>query len=190
MIKNDINKNITLDAYVYGEYKKITFNLKGDYKTIESEIVSNIDIYRKPYYYEIIERKSSNETLEDLWKRGIKENHPIIFLVIKNEEEELIFDRFFLKRKRNFFRDILNVQNNYYLRFGIQIRGGGCSFEFVDFDNGKTKRLTFSKNAPKWRMVTEGLNLFGLCINRNCVAFNKEVVDSKSNNIKWTKRGN
>ena len=47
MLGIDINKNITLDAYVDGEYKKITFNLKGNYNAIKSEIVSNIDIYRE-----------------------------------------------------------------------------------------------------------------------------------------------
>ena len=30
--------------------------------TFQSKIDSNFDIYRKPYYYEIIERRSSNET--------------------------------------------------------------------------------------------------------------------------------
>ena len=56
----------------------------------------------------------------------------------------------------------------------------------MDYDNGKIKKLKFVKNAPEWRRVHEGLNLFGKCINKDCKAFNKEVIDPKSNNIKFS----
>ncbi len=56
----------------------------------------------------------------------------------------------------------------------------------MDYDNGKTKKLKFSKNASEWRRVCEGLNLFGKCINKDCKAFNKEVFDPKLNNIKFS----
>ena len=74
------------------------------------------------------------------------------------------------------------------MKLGIPInnKGGGCPFEFVDYDNGKIKKLKFVKNAPEWRRVHEGLNLFGKCINKDCKAFNKEVIDPKSNNIKFS----
>ena len=56
----------------------------------------------------------------------------------------------------------------------------------MDYDNGKIKKLKFVKNAPEWRRVHEGLNLFGKCINKDCKAFNKEVIHPKSNTIKFS----
>ena len=74
-----MNENFTLDV-CYGDIRKsITFNLNYDFPTFKSKIDSNFDIYRKADNYEIIERRSSNETLEDLLKRGIKVEHYIIY---------------------------------------------------------------------------------------------------------------
>ena len=175
-----MNENFTLDV-CYGDIRKsITFNFNYDFPTFRSKINSNFDIYRKPYYYEIIERRSSNETLEDLLKRGIKENECDIWFD-DGENRSRIYDF-------NYDDFINDIKEGFppVLTLYIPFRGGGCSFEFVDYDNGKTKKLKFSKNAPEWRRVYEGLNLFGKCINKDCKAFNKEVIDPKSNNIKFS----
>ena len=65
------------------------------------------------------------------------------------------------------------------IRFYIPSRGAGdlVGLEFVNLEGGsKAKILKFSKNAPKWRKVCEGLNLFGKCIYNKCKAFKKEVI--------------
>ena len=54
--------------------------------------------------------------------------------------------------------------------------GGGPPLPFVDVEKGKIKNLNFSKNAPKWRKVGKGLNIFGICNNSKCEAYKKEVV--------------
>lgn len=58
-------------------------------------------------------------------------------------------------------------------------------FQFVDFDKNKTKKLKFSENAPKWRRVEKGLNLFGKCIHKECIAYGKEVIYIVGNNIEF-----
>ena len=171
-----MKENFTLVVLYENVKKSITFNLNDDFLTFKSKIGSNFDISRKPYHDEIIERRSSNETLEDLLKRGIK------------EENFQILCRASIIDSHNYSGFIEYVKKNGRFRVLISIpyRGGGCSFEFVDYDNGKTTKLKFSKNAPEWRRVREGLNLFGKCINKDCKAFNKEVIDPKSNNIKFS----
>ncbi len=67
-----MKENFTLDVCYRDNRRSITFNLNYDFLTFKSKIDLNIDIYRKPYYYEIIERRSSNEILVDLLKKGIK----------------------------------------------------------------------------------------------------------------------
>ena len=175
-----MKENFTLDVCYEDIKKSITPNLNDDFLTFKSKIDSNFNISRKPYYYEIIERRSSNETLEDLLKRGIKEEECNIYYDIRsfnNKIRSYSYSDFIEYVKEGFFPVLI---------LDIPIRGGGCPFEFVDYDNGKTTKLKFSKNAPKWRRVHEGLNLFGKCINKDCKAFNKEVIDPKSNNIKFS----
>ena len=62
------------------------------------------------------------------------------------------------------------------LHLVLRLRGGGFSINFVDVEKSKVQNLEFSKSAPKWRYVTKGLNLFGICQNNSCEAFNKEVI--------------
>jgi hypothetical protein len=172
-----MKENFTLDVCYKDIKKSITFNLNDDFLTFKSKIDSNIDIYRHPYFYEIIERRSSNETLEDLLKRGIK-----------NKMYDIYCDNYMLSSYSYsmFIEDVKEGIFPVLILSNSLCGGGGCSFEFVDYDNGKTTKLQFSKNAPKWRRVEEGLNLFGKCINKYCEAFNKEVIDPKSNNIKFS----
>ena len=54
--------------------------------------------------------------------------------------------------------------------------GGITPIIFVNVSQGKIKELKLSKNAPKWRLINEGLNIFGICQNSKCKAYNKEVV--------------
>ena len=54
--------------------------------------------------------------------------------------------------------------------------GDGPTIDFVKVEKGITKKLEFSSNAPKWRKVKEGLNIFGICKNSKCEAFKNEVI--------------
>ena len=47
---------------------------------------------------------------------------------------------------------------------------------FTDLSKNKTIELGFSKNAPSYRKVTKGINIFGICNYKKCKAFKKEVV--------------
>lgn len=51
----------------------------------------------------------------------------------------------------------------------------GTSFRFYDISEG-AKILHFSESAPKWRHVSTGLNLHGICTNKDCMANSKEVI--------------
>jgi len=53
---------------------------------------------------------------------------------------------------------------------------GGLPMLFSDVSKNKTKELTFSKKAPSYRKVTKGINIFGICKFKKCIAYQKEVV--------------
>jgi hypothetical protein len=56
--------------------------------------------------------------------------------------------------------------------------GGDCygGLMFIDPSNSNIKKLSLSKEAPKWRVISEGLNIFGICENPDCEAYKKEVI--------------
>ena len=58
-------------------------------------------------------------------------------------------------------------------------KGGGdeCfGISMADISNEKgLVEKNYSKNAPKWNKIIEGLNVSGICENERCVAYKKEV---------------
>jgi len=56
------------------------------------------------------------------------------------------------------------------------IKGMGFPLMFTDLSKNKTKEIGFSKNAPSYRKVTKGINIFGICNFKKCKAYKKEVV--------------
>jgi hypothetical protein len=65
------------------------------------------------------------------------------------------------------------MRNQY---IGLVGCGAGPITDFVNVEKGIVKNLKFSKDAPKWRKVEKGLNIFGQCIYKKCEAFKKEVI--------------
>ena len=57
-----------------------------------------------------------------------------------------------------------------------RVIGGAGPINFADVSSGQIKELKFSENAPKWRLVNKGLNIFGICPNDQCEAYKKEVI--------------
>ena len=56
------------------------------------------------------------------------------------------------------------------------IGAGSPPIDFVDVSSKIVKKLNFSKDAPRWREVCKGLNIFGICPNKKCSANGKEVI--------------
>lgn len=127
--------------------------------------------YRSAFENEIIERKTQDETLEFLIKRGVIDYAPNLEIHHRRCNRTypyMSYDFYFLEDG-----EILEVE------YGSKLIGaGGLSMlEFVDVDDlTKTKKLKLSSEAPKWRKVSMGLNLFGKCLNKKCEAFKAEVV--------------
>ncbi|KAJ3071488.1 hypothetical protein HDU99_002404, partial [Rhizoclosmatium hyalinum] len=66
-----------------------------------------------------------------------------------------------------------------YILSPILSSGGGIgpSFTaFVDVSNGGPSKIEFASEAPRWRVVSTGLNLEGVCTNKSCNAFGDLVI--------------
>lgn len=53
---------------------------------------------------------------------------------------------------------------------------GGYGMKFVDLSKNIHEELYFSKTAPDYRIVSEGINVFGICKGKKCKAYKKEVI--------------
>ena len=71
----------------------------------------------------------------------------------------------------------------------IRCGGGSDSNSFANLSEEFTWKDNVSKNnpnIPKWRYITKGINLYGICKNKNCVACGNQVikpVDSREYNV-------
>ena len=66
-----------------------------------------------------------------------------------------------------------------FFRYGdLPGASGDCygGLMFIDPSNSNIKQLSLSKEAPKWRVISEGLNIFGICENPKCEANKKQVI--------------
>lgn len=74
-----------------------------------------------------------------------------------------------------FYGDSINV---YHLRENAKRRNEvECDFggNFADITNGG-KEFQWNKNAPEWRIASKGFSLEGKCTNKDCRAYNNNVI--------------
>ena len=54
--------------------------------------------------------------------------------------------------------------------------GGTYGLKFTDVSKDIHEEHYFSKKAPSYRIVTQGINIYGICKGKKCKAYKKEVV--------------
>jgi len=54
--------------------------------------------------------------------------------------------------------------------------GGGLSINFADLSKNIYEEHYFSESAPDYRIVSKGINVYGICKGKKCEAYNKEVI--------------
>ena len=65
----------------------------------------------------------------------------------------------------------------------------GFSFRFTDISKQITEEHYFSDEAPSYRIVTRGINIYGICKFKKCCAYNEEVIVPLENVEFFGKRG-
>ena len=57
-----------------------------------------------------------------------------------------------------------------------EMKGGILPLKFADMSKQITEEHFFSDKAPSYRMVTRGINIYGICKVKKCEAYKKEVI--------------
>ena len=90
--------------------------------------------------------------------------------------EKFIFNAKQLVPSRIVGESGLTNNANIFVEKTHRIKGAGCSMFFSDLSKNKTREILFSKKAPSYRSVSKGINIFGICNFKKCIAHLKEVV--------------
>ena len=72
-----------------------------------------------------------------------------------------------------------NIQKESTLHLILRESGGeffGSAKAFTDPTKVPPKEIQLSSDGPFYRTVTNGMNLFGVCKNKKCAAYKKEVI--------------
>jgi|GEM_PF-2508941 hypothetical protein len=73
-----------------------------------------------------------------------------------------------------------DIDDEDYVHIVLRLRGGGgdsiITKTFIDMDTKNTELKQWSKTAPDWRICSKGLCFEGLCENKNCKAYNQQVI--------------
>ena len=59
------------------------------------------------------------------------------------------------------------------------VMGGGFPINFTDISKQVHEEHYFSDEAPSYRIVTQGINIYGICKGKKCKAYKKEVIVPK-----------
>ena len=72
----------------------------------------------------------------------------------------------------------LNIRNNSTIIVLEQkkIFGAGFPINFTDISKNIYEEHYFSETAPDYRIVSKGINVYGICKGKKCKAYNKEVI--------------
>ena len=148
---------------IFLKLKKGCYNelkiLSLDYNTILFKVENGNTIAFPSFQEEIV---------SDICKRFAK------FIDVDENSSRFIFNGNNIKNNSKKIKELLLPSSIIEFRHPSLI--GGFEFKFTDVSKEKKTNLKFSKTAPNYRTVKEGLNIFGICQNKACIANKKEVV--------------
>ena len=110
--------------------------------------------------------------IEDVKIKILEKRH------IKVSSQRLMFKKLQLEDDKSLID--YNIFENSTIYLILRLHGGefgaGSAHIFTDPEKVKPKGIKFSDKASFYRTLSKGMNILGICENKNCMAFKKEVI--------------
>ena len=90
-----------------------------------------------------------------------------------NADPQWKFDGVVLQNNKTF--DYYGIEDDDNITSNDRSQGGG-GMKFTDVSKKHTINIGFSSDAPDYRTVDRGINIFGICKTANCVTQKNEVI--------------
>ena len=150
------------NQYMMNKYNPIYNN----YKTNSIRV-----FFQSSYNHSFDVQCKMNEKVSELIKRYRNESGDY-------DPKKFIFNAKILNPSLTIFEAGILDNTIIYVNNIGKIKGGELCMkvDFTDLSQNKKKELKFSPYAPSYRQVTRGINIFGICNYRKCVAYKKEVI--------------
>ena len=187
-IENSLLKNIELKYYnplsYYIEFFPFYFIYDKRKLDPKSRISINI-IYKDDYenffkFYINVNIYDTTLQLAQKLRDKIKPRRFNCMYILKKESSEENENKFIKFEKRLILKNY-NIKNNSKILIYLEriyeklYYGRSKENKFLDITKGKFYKYNLSKNPPKWQKRKPGLNILGICKNKKCKAFKKNI---------------
>ena len=143
---------------------------KNEASPNEKNMVINVNFYYNPEHYIFSSHK--DEFLSSL------------FYKFRDKINDFKTDFKYLSSSKNLDpkKKLGEVFKNCYSNFEIlvvktnNVKGGTFSINFTDLSKQIYEEDYFADEAPEYRIVGEGINIFGICKCKKCKAYKEEVI--------------
>jgi hypothetical protein len=179
IISNPINEiNEERSIFIYDNFLYLEF--EGNKLTISSKLKEGDELYLKlseDIFNEINTFPKKNNIIIN-WGNHLSTN----FLMSKDGISYGKLKKLFNIKSypNNMFINDDEIPNSVNFIQSCQISGAAGNYcgelNFIDPSDSTIKKLPLSKDAPNWRIISQGLNIFGICEYPECKAHKKEVI--------------
>ena len=140
----------------------------GNKKILEEEFIRKINVrfcYEGKMYNMIANENESFSSIFKKFKEQNNFNDTNLYFILNGTKIEP-------EMKLNQI-DSLNIEVH---KEGGDLIGGNCAFKFTDISKQVHEEHKFSNKAPSYRVVSQGINIYGICKGKTCKGYKKEVI--------------
>ena len=159
-----------MDSMMYQNMMNQKINeINVDFMNQIIQLFFDVPKYRKPFCIQCLPSQTVSEVIKKFREKSGWNDPDVYYFFNSKDLKDL---------EENLTVAELGIVNNAFIQVKEKRNrtGGGLPMLFSDVSKNKIKELTCSNKAPSYREISKGINIFGICKFKKCLAYQKEVV--------------